>query len=470
MADTAASPPSYLDSKGQIDPVALAKYLSSAFAPNSTGAQGLLGQLAASGGIYDPAQDLASVAEKTKLAGTLPTEADNAARAAGLQASGADFLLQQLQGVPVPQEGMLPQPNLPELALPNAPQSVRPQVNPLSQLLAIGAGFAAPGMAGGFNAAALEGQIQGAQEETARRDQDYKQQIAHRTMLYEASMTAAKERERVAEANRDAAFRNTVASTDRQLMLAKANSEQFTAHGAADSLQDFAKKYDPALKARDEVKALLDEIDTKGKASTERIKSVSELLTAVHKDDATGAGMAKDVFNQIMKSVQQSAEQKAAALRQQAHDQYTAAETTRREQLAQAASLKLEDMRQGGENSRFMFGEQGKDRRLQKSLSFSKPSESLEQSRQNQSRLQGQLGKLETALAEAESQLATARTGVKVNNMNADQIKHKIDSLIVNRNNAASALRQEQIRASLKDPRGGASGMFDPATGEVILR
>jgi len=456
---------------------ALAQYLQGLFAPAQTGATGLLNQLAAPGGIYDPTADLANVRQKSALANTLPTQADIDAQNAGLQAKGADFLSQQLGAIPVPQEQPLQQPNLPQLQLPGLPQVAQPHVNPLASLLAIGAGFASPKAAGGFNASVLEGALKAAQDENQRRQERDKADVTRRAMIYDASMSAAKEQQRITEANRDTAYRNTVANTDRQMMLAKASTEQFTAHGAADSLKAFADKYDPAFKARDQVKALLDEIDTKGKASAERIKSVAELLTAVHKEDTGGVGMAKDVFNQIMKSVQDAADQRAS----DARAQKTAEAALQRTLTTQQGELQRTQIIQGHEDARSAAERSLRAGLQQNAQSFDikklllgnaldPKNEPREQAYQNDlKRQQEVLRGLEKSIAE--SKAAYAQAG----NPRSDAsraMKRQIEDLQRSINMTTTTMRQEQQnleyeRKMRKKVMTGGTGTFNPLTGRV---
>lgn len=446
------APPSVDPAKG-LDPIALAQYLQGIFSPAQTGATKLLSQLADPGGIYDPTADIAALHQKSQLAQTLPTQADIDAQNAGQTAKGADYLYQQLQGIGVPQEGLLQQPNLPQLQLPPLPETARPQVNPLASLIALGAGFASPHQAGGFHAAALEGAIKSAQEENERRQQRDKADIARRAMIYDASMSAAKEQERIVEANRDTAFRNTVATTDRQMLLAKAKTEQFTAHGAADSLKAFADKYDPALKARDEVKALLDEIDLKGKASTERIKSVSELLTAVHKEDTGGVGMAKNVFDQIMKSVDEAAAQRAAEHRAttvagmqeqaamartqsiQAHEDARTSNIQAHEDAraanARAAQAKLQEKAQAFDIRKMLFGDQLKPDALEEVYT------------EDMKRLQGVTKDLEVSLAAAKATRAQMGRSSLADGTTPAQQQSKIDAIQKELEEKTKTLRDE---------------------------
>lgn len=458
---------------------ALAKYLQGLFAPAQTGASALLEQVTRPGGIYDPKSDLERVGQLSQLANTLPTQADIEAQQAGQSAQGADFLLQQLAGVPVPQEQMLQQPNLPQLQLPPMPQTAQPHVNPLASLLAIGAGFARPTAAGQFNAATLEGALKGAADENQRRQERDRADIARRAMIYDASMAAAKEQQRVQEANRDAAYHNTVANTDRQMLLAKARTEQFQAHGAADSLKAFAEKYDPALKARDQVKALLDEIDTKGKASTERVKSISELLSAVNRETTVGAGpgLAKNVFDEIMKGVQQTAKQRADEKSQREAEEARMAQI----QAEIAGRAAVSDNVQHHEDMRAAA-----DRSLRKDLQRSGQVFDLQRDVINKAldpktlpprekAYTEDLGRLQDTLKLQEKSISALKTkyaGLNPGDEAAKKLKLQIADMQrqidATRNTMAGEQRElERENKARRDAISGKPGVFNPVTGRV---
>lgn len=297
MPDTSAIPQSI----NPLDPAsiaAVAQALRSQFSPQVPARDAIIKQI--SDPSFFPNATGPSSADQ-QLASTLPTEADIAAQNASLQARGAADLDQRLRGVAAPQQGLYQQPNLPQLQLPDQPQTARPQVSPLAQLLSIGASFASPSHAGQFNAAALDGAIQGANEENARRQQRDKVDVMRRTVLYDAAMTNARERQRVSEANVDVAAHNSVADYTRKLMLAKSGSEAMTAGNLADSMKKFAEENDPAFKARDRVKAAIDNLDAQGKAFAERAKGAAELMNALRSDDREGPGLGAKVLEEAMK-------------------------------------------------------------------------------------------------------------------------------------------------------------------------
>ena len=447
--------------------LAIAHSIQSTYSPQNTGMPGvqeILSRL--SSAMYDPTQDLKSVAEQSVLANTLPTEARMSADAAAGQAQGADYLLQQLQGVPVPQQGQLSQPNLPTLDLPGAPQTARPQVNPLTSLIALGAGFAAPSAAGQFHAAALEGAIKGAQQENVRRQQANKDEITRRSLVYDASMTAAREQQRVVEINRDAAFQNSVLTTDRQLSLAKAKGEQFISAGAAKSLKDFADTYDPAIKAGNAVKALYQAIDTKGKASEREIKSISEMLTAVEKAGAPNAAMGRDVFNSYMRASLQHQQEVGMLQRENTHHKNMMEQIMLQNDAIGNREIKVQSVRDAGSLNRLLIGEAGKDRRVKEYRDFLKtvkPSQSLKESQDNQKRLQTNLQKIEQAIAEANA----SRNQPKADN---DALAARVDSLRGSLKETTDLLQKEQLRGARYDPTRPPDTDFDPDTGERTLR
>jgi hypothetical protein len=293
-------------------------------------------------------------------------------------------------------------------------------------------------------------------------------------MIYDASMAAVKEKQRIDESNRDTAYRNTVATTDRQMLMAKAKTEQFTAHGAADSLKAFAEKYDPAFKARDEVKGLLDQIDLKGKASADRIKSVSELLSAVHKEDTAGSGMAKDVFNHIVGMVQEASKERATESRELKVASANAAAALEREKTRQQAESDRVDKQSTAAMSRLMVEELGRSTRQANELRDRKPSQNLVESEKNRDRLQAELKSVRQAASVADQDLATVAAGGKIKGLEGlgvgaamTVLRARLGNYQKQEDDLAKALRIEQERAVRFGAKGGTvKGTFDPNTGD----
>lgn len=354
MPDTATATPQVnpLDPAGA---AGLAKYFQSIFAPEQTAQNDLLKKIS----VYDPSSALDAIAKLSPVAGNIPTGADQAASDQHLVAGGANDLLDRMKAVDAPHGGMISQPDLPTLSLPNQPETARPQGNILSTLLTIGAGLAAPKSAGQFNAATLEGQLKGATEENQRRQMFYKNDVASRTMLYDAAMSAAKERERVTEINQDTANQNSVADFNRKISLAKQTSEALSANKLSEFLDGFAKKYDPALKAQDQIKALYAEISAKGKASTETIDGVTKLLGVLNKENAPGAAITKELLGGMIKNAMEVEKDRRKFITQQEHDT--------RVENAQRANTSFV---QGEEDARLKYSEGRQDARQLNSQSF----------------------------------------------------------------------------------------------------
>lgn len=324
---------------------------------------------------YDDTQDQINLGEENRIAAGLPTPSEREAIGKRLEAQGADLLYQQLQGVgEAPHQGAYPQPNLPGLSLPDQPQTARPQVSPLAQLLSIGAGFASPRAAGGFNAAALEGALQGAQQENQRRQQIYKNDIAGRTIIYDAAMGQAKEKQRVAEANVDAASQSSVADYNRKMILAKAKSESLSAGNVAKSLEDFAKEHGSEERAQARASALMEKIKLSRDGSAERVKSTTELIKAL---EGTGSAQKKLTADILMHAItamlasqrlqEQTKNRQEADARALKRTEYIQGELDTRAVRSQTGLTDRFNRGQKSTESRFVRGQAGMNTRQDKS-------------------------------------------------------------------------------------------------------
>jgi hypothetical protein len=423
----------------------LYKNIYSHFAPETQGLPGIPGLLGSlQSGIYDSTKDIQELRRQSANIGELPTEAQTAADSANLQASGAQYLLDRMKGVDVPQQGMLAQPELPTLDLPGAPEVAKAQVSPLSSLLALGAGFAAPQAAGQFHAAALEGALEGAKQENARRQQANKEEITRRSMVYDAAMTSAREREHVVEINRDAAFNNSVLKTDRQLSMAKAETDSFMAKGTADAAKDYVNKYSASIKAKSAVDALYKTIDLENKLSKEHTLGVSELLKAVDKAGDSSRLMTKEVFDSYMKDSLQQSNNAATANRQAAHDEAMNNREQNKDVNTYNRGLMLKKLDIQGkmalmsESERFKFRMAEWHRHAAKE---EKPSQSLDQSQKNQARLQKDLSAIETQITDLR-----ATPG-----RNTDK-DYRLNELVHIQQQFSDSLAEEQRRAQFLDP------------------
>lgn len=452
----------------------LARALLGSIAPQSAAAADITKRLLDPSSWYDPKADFAAAAQQQAIGDKLPTPFDNAAREAGIQTEGATYLDDKLRGIQAPQEGQIPQPNFPQLGLPNQPQTARPQVSPLAQILAIGAGFARPQAAGQFNAAALDGAIKGAEEENQRRQQIYKNDIAARSIVYDAAMGQAKEKQRIAEANIDAASHNSVAEFNREMMLAKSSSERFTAGLTSQSLVDFADEHDPQLKALERAKAIYANIDRKGTLAAEDRKGLIEILGAIDKGNAPGVKAAGDTFKAVLDALQQKMTLDATTKRaitiagMQEKSAAAISENVQKHEDARATQSQKASMQR-------MLAEQNKiNERFTKNLSSSKIPQTLKESQENQGRLQSVLKAAEESLTGARTDLDTIKGGGTLAGMSKGNggllvYNNRLDSAQLNLDAVRKALETEQKRGVRLDPNRGARGTFDPATGDFNI-
>lgn len=456
----------------------IARKASGAISPISLNVQKLADMMSDPGFRYDDRQDRINLAEELRIAAGLPTPAGSAAASAKMDAQGAALRLQQLQGVgDAPHEQPLEQPNFPQLQLPDQPQTAQANVNPLAQLLAIGAGFASPQGAGQFNAAALEGALQGAKDENQRRQQVYKNEIAGRTLIYDAAMGQAKERQRITAANRDSAFQNTVADFSQKMLLAKAKGESLSADSVAESLAAFAKEHDPQFRALDNAKALTEKIKDARASNAERIKSATELLKAVGSLEAPGSRLTAQTFLESLKAMsaadvldKEIAGRKAAATQSQGAARGLAA-------FVQSAETDRVERNNRANMSRLLIEENGRFKRQQTMLKGLRPPESLKQSQQNQARLQENLKQIEQAITATQADLDVLQVNHDVTVQGVTgaggsiALRGKLNSLKASQAAFIKALQTEQKRGARFNP--GSSGVservFDPTTGELVM-
>jgi hypothetical protein len=426
--------------------------------------------------LLTPLDQSAQIARRDALLQTAaqgPTKED--LEAAQLEAQARAMQSEQTAdaSIPVPQEQPYAPANLPPLELPAAPSQVRPQANALSSIAAGILGLVQPRAAGELGGAALAGAIERAQRENQQRQQAYQQQFQAAVVQNKADIERKDAENRVAMANNDTAYRNTVAQTNDRMRKAHEAAQQMELEGGASALRQYSAQEKPARAAASQAEAI--DSDLK-RQQTDADRRASLAVTAYdvaqnikQKRDKEEADLAAKKLHDA--EIDKREKERLASLEMRAKAANERALDVAR--IASGTRLKVTGMQQSGADSRLATTEKGRnDRFMTRFANSPRPQTTTEQTLYTrlQQALKQQSQELTLDIVSQEKgDTAEARKGLAdaqaATDAFVDRAQSEYDAEVAKR---PARSTQPYAPTVVKPTGGGKRFRFDPATGKVV--